>query len=239
MIRIGFLIALAFAPLDALAAGGGPSFDCTAAMTADEGTICSSPELAEMDLMIAEAYPRFRPEFGNAREIARALLADRRACGDDAACIGAALYNALDTFVGMASVMAWVPRYVEALLLRKASNDYAVLPPNTDQSWPKTLGQCAATRIRSLTDRTGKPLAEAEAYSGTVVEFTNDGMQVSYGSEPALLGSEVGHQVSVCLIAIPRDCPPGDGRGRLYLGINHYTQGTWLLSDTQHMCGGA
>ena len=238
MIRaVARLAALAFSSVPSLAAG--PSFDCTAALAADENAICTSPELSEMDLMIEEAYRGYNPEFGDAREIARALLADRRACGDDIACIGAALYNALDTFDGISAVLAWVPRYVEALLLRKASNEYAVLPPNTDQAMPKHLGQCAATQIRSLTDRTGKPLAEAEAYSGTVVEFTNGGSQVSYGSEPALLGSAVGHQVSVCLIAIPRDCPKGDDRGRLYLGINHYTQGTWLLSDTQHMCGGA
>lgn len=238
MIRaVACLAALAFSSVPSLATG--PSFDCTAAMAPDENAICTSPELSEMDLMIADAYRGYTPEFGDAREIARALLADRRACRDDAACIGAALYNALDTFAGIGAVRAWAPRYVEALLLRKASNEHGLLPPGTDQPLPEKLGDCASTTITSLTDRTGKPLEQAEAYSGTVVEFANGGSQVSYGSEGALLGSQVGQAVSLCLIAIPRDCPPGDGRGRLYLGLNHFTQGTWVLSDTQHMCGGA
>jgi len=224
-------------PLPAASAGG-PSFDCAAAKAPDEVAICASPELAEMDLMIDKAYRGYTPEFGKAKDIARALLNDRRACRDDTACIGAALYNALDTFKGIAYVSAWVPRYVEAMLMRKAAAAYA-RKGSADEPMPAKLGQCSITKIAALTTRFGEPLEGADAIAGSAVEYTNDGRQVSYSLEEGLAGSAEGQPVAVCLIAIPRDCPAGDDRGRLYLGLNLETQGSWVLTDTQHMCGGA
>jgi hypothetical protein len=40
-------------------------------------------------------------------------------------------------------------------------------------------------------------------------------------------------------MAIPRDCPAGDERGRVYYGVDLSLLGSWVLPDSQHMCGGA
>jgi hypothetical protein len=51
--------------------------------------------------------------------------------------------------------------------------------------------------------------------------------------------SRPGDRVSMCLVSIPKDCPPGDDRGRTYKATNKRTGHTWTLPDSEHMCGGA
>lgn len=43
----------------------------------------------------------------------------------------------------------------------------------------------------------------------------------------------------MCLIAIPRDCPKDDDRGRVYYSIDLVAKGSWALPDSEHLCGGA
>jgi hypothetical protein len=45
--------------------------------------------------------------------------------------------------------------------------------------------------------------------------------------------------VRFCLISIPKDCPPGDNRGRVYETTNLRTNGVWKMQDDPHVCGGA
>jgi hypothetical protein len=45
--------------------------------------------------------------------------------------------------------------------------------------------------------------------------------------------------VLLCLVSIPKNCPAGDERGKIYSATNLNTTAYWLLPDAQHGCGGA
>jgi hypothetical protein len=75
--------------------------------------------------------------------------------------------------------------------------------------------------------------------SGSAIVFANGGYQVSYEQEAAVDRSRPGDPVRICLVSIPKDCPPGDDRGRVYKTTNLRTHGSWTLPDAEHMCGGA
>jgi hypothetical protein len=80
--------------------------------------------------------------------------------------------------------------------------------------------------------------AENRGYSE--VSYANGGYRVSQPSfVPAIAESRGGDKVLLCLVSIPKNCPPEDDRGRLYSGTNLRTGGSWLLPDSIHMCGGA
>lgn len=219
------------------AASGGPSFDCRKASQPDEKAICADPQLSAMDVLIADAYKKFEPAFGgDKKQMARALIAERQACASDATCIAFAQYDALQTFGVMPS---WVEAYAEALIGRKALEAGKQAPKGVDQPMPEKVGQCAVTRIAELTTRFGEPLQSASDDAGSAVGFSNGGGMVSYDRDAGLVGSNVGDRAAVCLLSIPRDCPPGDERGRFYYGVDLDTGTSWTLPDSQHMCGGA
>lgn len=105
---------------------------------------------------------------------------------------------------------------------------------------PQRIGQCARTRVKEVSTRltdgaTGKPVPG----SGSAVSFVNGGYQVSYDSVPAIEQSRAGDPVRMCLVAIPKNCPKGDIRGRQYKTTNLRTHKSWTLRDSQHLCGGA
>ena len=130
--------------------------------------------------------------------------------------------------------------YVEGLIGHKAQMVAAKLGKDADQPLPTAIGQCAVTHITELTTRFGEgALAQADDNAGSLVTFRNGGVQVSYGHEYGLASSQVGDAAVLCLINIPRDCPEGDERGRVYYGVDLVIGGSWSLPDSQHMCGGA
>ncbi|HET6374680.1 MAG TPA: hypothetical protein VFF88_01395, partial [Methylocella sp.] len=93
---------------------------------------------------------------------------------------------------------------------------------------PKRIGQCVETRIKEVGTRltdgaTGKPVPG----SGSAVSFVNGGYQVSYDTVPAIEQSKAGDPVRICLVAIPKNCPKGDGRGRQYKTTNLRMQKVW------------
>jgi len=105
---------------------------------------------------------------------------------------------------------------------------------------PARVGDCAKTAIKSVETRlvdesTNKPIPG----SGSAVSFENGGYQVSYGTVPAIEHSKAGDPVRMCLVSIPKNCPKGDNRGRMYRTTNLRTHKTWTLRDSEHMCGGA
>src|SRR4051794_1814442 len=105
-------------------------------------------------------------------------------------------------------------------------------------SLPAKPGQCVTTQVASVTSRLeGEPPGAFE--SGTAINFSNGGHQVSNERESALIASKRGDRVIMCLTAIPRGCPPGDDRGRYYTVTNLRTRSSWSLPDSQHLCGGA
>ena len=232
------LVATLMLGASGLARADGPSFDCRKATLPTEKAICADPQMSAIDALVTKAYAGFEPAFGgDKRKIARGLVADRNACGTDAACIVSAQNNALQTY-GFAP--PWVQDYNIALIGKKALDAAARNPGNKDQPLPSAVGQCASTHIKTLTTRLGDdPLETATPDAGSAATFTNGGGSVSYDREPGLAASKVGDPVEMCLIAIPRDCPRDDDRGRVYYSLDLVAKGSWALPDSEHLCGGA
>jgi uncharacterized protein len=67
----------------------GPSYDCGQAKAPDEIAICRNARLAQLDQLTAQAFQHARKILGEARarEIARAALKSRAACGASVVCI--------------------------------------------------------------------------------------------------------------------------------------------------------
>ena len=100
-------------------------------------------------------------------------------------------------------------------------------------------GLCAFTQVKTvgqrLEDGQGRPVPN----SGSVAVLANGIVTISYDQVPAVLESRPGDRAMVCLVRLPRHCPPGDDRGRIYTVTNLRTERSWTLPDSQHMCGGA
>ena len=108
------------------------------------------------------------------------------------------------------------------------------------QGMPVREATCVNTRIAGLEHRlqsgvNGPFLPE----SGSAVRFANGGYQVAYEELPQLRGARVGDPVTLCLIRIPKNCPRGDARGRVYTATNLRTLDSWTMADSEHSCGGA
>jgi hypothetical protein len=99
---------------------------------------------------------------------------------------------------------------------------------------PTRVGQCVQTRIAFLGSR-----LKGTPGSGSLVQYEDGGAGVSYEIAPQVMRSRVGDRVKLCLVSIPKDCPPGDDQGRQYMAINLRTHGSWVLPNSEHMCGGA
>jgi hypothetical protein len=113
-------------------------------------------------------------------------------------------------------------------------------PPALAAGLPVRIGQCSTTTVEQVETRlvdgsTNQPMPG----SGSAIEFANGGYQVSYDQVPAVDRSRPGDPVSMCLVSVPRHCPPGDDRGRMYKTTNLRTRGSWTLPDAEHECGGA
>ena len=108
---------------------------------------------------------------------------------------------------------------------------------------PAKVGECADTTITSITDRVGADLTPAPSKKGsdkgTIVRFSNSGVQVSLAKERAVARSQIFDKVNMCLVEIPRDCAAGDERGRLYKTTNLRTGESWSLRNDVKSCGGA
>jgi uncharacterized protein len=220
------------------AAEPGPSVDCAKATLPDEKVICADPMLAAMDRLIAEAYADYLPGYDTDKQtLAGGLNADRHRCDSDRACVAAVLVNALQTF---RTAPPWADQYMQGLIGKKALDVAEAQPGDAEQPMPTKVGECTLTHIADLMTRIGNPLEGASADEGSQVLLANDGLLVSYEREFGLTASQVGDPVAVCLMSIPRDCPAGDDRGRMYYGVNLARQmATWALSDSVRMCGGA
>jgi hypothetical protein len=105
----------------------------------------------------------------------------------------------------------------------------------TRNVFPK-LGTCYSASIEAVTDRFGgKPSKD----TGTRVYYANGPSQVDYDLVPQVARSRVGDKVRICVVELPQHCPPGDMRGIVYRTHNLRTDEEWVMSDSQHGCGGA
>lgn len=135
----------------------------------------------------------------------------------------------MKSFAGLAAVAAMF-----AATAADAQRRGAPTPPRLQ------LGSCARTTVSEVTQRlqdggTGRTIPE----SGSAMLFANGLYQVSYDQVAPLNQSRRGDPVFVCLVALPRNCPPGDNRGKLYTTTNLRTYESWTLPDSAHGCGGA
>ena len=211
------------------------SFDCAKAGTADERTVCANPRLSELDEANAAAFNEAVRAIGRADILptARDFQADRRACAANVACLMASYIGSITIFQGYGGV-GRLPPWADATAIAAGN------APLT-RGLPTRIGQCVATQVARITPRLdfGRSPAPEDYDSGTAVEFANGGYQVSYSREDAILASRPGQGSVMCLTSIPRRCPPGDVRGRVYTTTNVATRATWTLPDSQHSCGGA
>jgi uncharacterized protein len=198
--------------------GGGQaraaSFDCARAGTPTEVAICADPALSALDGALGLAYAQRLALDPSVREIQRAWLAARNSCGRRTDCLSPL----------MSAQLAW---------LRRGA-------PRPPSALPARVGDCALTAVKQVGTRledgqTGQQIPG----SGSAVAEADGGYQVSYDTIPAIEASRPGDPVLVCLISIPRGCPPGDDRGRNYAVGNLRTLGAWQAPDAEHMCGGA
>jgi uncharacterized protein len=209
-----------------------PSFDCDKAQTQDEHAICSDNRLAELDQAVSIAYSQAEVKFKDeARAAARDALAARNSCGGDRMCILDQQVNAITILFSNLGAQVPVPPWVGAyrIDLFKGRSE----PPA--KALPDRIAQCTITKIASISGR----LAPNPGTDGTQVSFANGGLLVSYAYEPDIANSHIGDEVLLCLVSTPKNCPPGDDRGKFYSGTNLRTTGSWLLPDAEHMCGGA
>lgn len=216
-----------------------PSFDCHKASFPDERAICADDRLAEMDQAAAIALGMIKKDMlKSAREADVAALKDRRACGANKICILDNQANLIDTLKDDGATVA-VPPWVGSYRLSLITRGEAIFVSGL----PKRIGTCTRTKISGIGTRFGdtlKALPDGDASDpGSSVAFADDGHQVSYSYEAAIGASAIGDDVVVCLMSLPRDCPPGDDRGKFYSATNLRTKGSWILPDSQHMCGGA
>ena len=104
---------------------------------------------------------------------------------------------------------------------------------------PSKVGECFDTTITAITDRYGEdlsPRAKRGADPGTLVRFSNSGVQVSLKRENAIVQSQIFDKVNMCLVEVPKECP-NDLRGRVYRTINLRTKETWSLANDIKNCG--
>ena len=120
------------------------------------------------------------------------------------------------------------------LVLGISLGGFAMAEPASAAGLPRRVGQCVETRVKEVSTR-----LENTPGSGSAIDFENGGYQVSYEQIPAVDNSRPGDPVTMCLVSIPRGCPPGDKRGREYRTTNKRTGQSWKLPDAEHMCGGA
>jgi uncharacterized protein len=235
---------------NALAGDIVPSFDCSRAEAPDEQQICRDGRLAELDQATTLAFKqalkagpqKYAPELTekvqhDVRAAVRDKLGDRHACGSSPICI-------LDTQVLAVSYLNEVgadipvPSWVGEYRLEYANQH----PELVDSNMPKSLGHCTRTKITAIAGRFGEtlkwPLSKDETVSGTTVQYANGAYQISYNYEEAVARSHTGDEVLICLSTIPKHCPSGDDRGRVYSATVLATNRSWIMPDSQHMCGG-
>jgi len=208
----------------------GASFSCKASLSPDEKVVCHDPLISSLDTRLGDAYLAAKqddPE--TALQASRDFQADRKSCGSDRACILATYVAILVTLNGPDAL----PKEITAGSIAAGQR----LPLT---GLPSTLGKCVSTIVTEVHPRLegSTPPKPEDFDSGTGIEFANDGYQVSYAREEALISSRPGDKVTMCLISIPHRCPPDDDRGRGYLTTNLRTGQSWAMGDSQHICGG-
>jgi len=110
----------------------------------------------------------------------------------------------------------------------------AATPAIASEPAPLHLGSCVVTHVQSVGSR-----LEGQGGSGSAISYTNGIGQISYNQINGIDMSRTGDAIELCLTQLPRNCPPGDTRGKIYRATNLRTHQTWEEADSEHSCGGA
>ncbi len=137
--------------------------------------------------------------------------------------------------------MRWWHRKIIRALILLVGNLLITSFSAEAKSLPTRIGECRETRIVQITTRFGGPLTydKDDLDSGSFVRFSNGGTQMSFSKIEELIRSRVRDRVRMCLVSIPKLCPPRDDRGRSYTTTNLRTGESWTLPDDTRVCGGA
>ena len=111
---------------------------------------------------------------------------------------------------------------------------FPALPAFAAGAVPTKIGQCVQTSLKEVGTR-----LEGVPDSGSAVVYANGIFGIDYETVKAITRAKKGDKITLCLTSIPKDCPPGDDRGKFYSALDHRTKGKWNLPDAEHMCGGA
>lgn len=87
-----------------------PSFDCTRAGTPTESAICASPELAQLDRQMAEAYSTARADASNPSAVVNAQrnwISRRNACGGNAVCLAQTMQQRIQALDGSTDIASF------------------------------------------------------------------------------------------------------------------------------------
>ena len=233
------LIAL-FGASEASAKSFRPSFDCNRARYQDEITICSDRKLSELDQIASLGYSQIK---GESRSIAQDFLLSslrtRHACGSNKLCIldtQAQIIDGLNEFGANVSRPPWIGAYRLSLIENRKIPMVSGVP--------ERVGTCSRTKIKDIGTRVRDrqmviPPKDFREDEGTTIQYDNGGFQISYEFNADVAASRIGDQVIFCLVSIPQNCPPGDDRGKIYSATNLRNQRSWIMTATQHSCGGA
>jgi uncharacterized protein len=185
------------------------SFDCAKAATASDRAICANAGLSALDGELGTIYAQRVAANPALRQLERGWIQARTAGCGGNVACLTSLTNAQISF-----------------LRSGAANPPAALP--------RSVGACSLTRITQVGTR-----LDGTPGSGSAVSEANGAYQVSYDQIPAIDASRAGDAALVCLVSIPRGCPAGDTRGRVYAVADLRTLKAWSDADAEHMCGGA
>ena len=113
---------------------------------------------------------------------------------------------------------------------------------------PTTVGACSQTtvtakrfRMASSPGDPGYQPSSSPLGKEVLISFAN-GLGLYAGEGDAFILSNhfaPGHRVTLCLVSLPKDCPPGDDRGKVYRLTDLQTRRTLTGIDSWHLCGGA
>jgi uncharacterized protein YecT (DUF1311 family) len=205
------------------------SFECHGRLSLVESLICADPELSTADDEMAELYRsvlrRSDADTGGQLKVdQRSWLLARNACKSKECLVG---------------------RYADrAAQLREYRADRG------GSGLPSRVGECRQSVV------TGKQTRFEGATPGEV----GGEVGISFGGGLHLYPQAVsdlppkanvdrllirgdhflkGDRVTLCLVSKPKDCPPGDDRGKIYSVENMRNSVRMKGVDSWHMCGGA
>lgn len=205
------------------------SFDCAKATTLVETAICTDSELSNLDDSLALLYSQALRQSSPAsqlKESQRAWLKQRNKCKAEGC-----LTNAYrERITELRTLTASRPAKSSGLPVRpgdcvttrivdKNTRFEGVTPGETGGEISVSLANGIGLYLTSIPHLSSE--ANADAYMARTLDFAK------------------GDKVSLCLISLPEDCPPGDDRGKIYAVNNLKNQMSFTGVDAWHLCGGA